>query len=86
MTGAITVKDVTVNEDGSATYTFDLDDAAEALVMEEGLKFVLYCGLTKLDIQDVYDWMLKQSETIRPMTTTERNRAAEREEKNKAEG
>ena len=85
MTGAITVKDITVNEDGSATYTFDLDDAAEALVMEEGLKFVLYCGLTKLDIQDVYDWMLKQSETIRPMTNTERNRAAEREEKNKAE-
>ena len=70
MTGAIAVKDVTVNEDGSATYTFDLDDAAEALVMEEGLKFVLYCGLTKLDIQDVYDWMLNQSETIRPMTQT----------------
>ena len=58
MTGEIKVKDVKINEDGGATYTFDLDDAAASLVQEEGLKLLLYCGVTKTDIQDVYDWIL----------------------------
>ena len=63
MTGEIKVKDVTINEDGGATYTFDLDEKAAGLAQEEGLKLLLYCGLTKVDLDDVYNWILDQEKT-----------------------
>ena len=50
MTGTIEVKDIKINEDGGATYTFDLDEKAAGLAQEEGLKLLLYCGLTKVDL------------------------------------
>ena len=58
MTGMIEVKDIKINEDGGATYTFDLDEKASGLAQEEGLKLLLYCGLTKVDLDDVYNWIL----------------------------
>jgi len=63
MTGTIEVKDIKINEDGGATYTFDLDEKASGLAQEEGLKLLLYCGLTKVDLDDVYNWILDQAET-----------------------
>lgn len=83
MTGEIKVKDVKINEDGGATYTFDLDDTSMSLAQEEGLKLLLYCGLTKTDIQDVYDWILARDPYIREFDDGEKQRAKEREEKNK---
>lgn len=63
MTGKIEVKDIKINEDGGATYTFDLDEKASGLAQEEGLKLLLYCGLTKVDLDDVYNWILDQDKT-----------------------
>ena len=63
MTGTIEVKDIKINEDGGATYTFDLDEKASGLAQEEGLKLLLYCGLTKVDLEDVYSWILDQDKT-----------------------
>jgi len=63
MTGKIEVKDIKINEDGGATYTFDLDEKASGLAQEEGLKLLLFCGLTKVDLDDVYNWILDQAET-----------------------
>jgi len=63
MTGTIEVKDIKINEDGGATYTFDLDEKASGLAQEEGLKLLLYCGLTKVDLDDVYNWILDQDKT-----------------------
>ena len=63
MTGTIEVKDIKINEDGGATYTFDLDEKASGLAQEEGLKLLLFCGLTKVDLDDVYNWILDQAET-----------------------
>lgn len=63
MTGTIEVKDIKINEDGGATYTFDLDEKAAGLAQEEGLKLLLYCGLTKVDLDDVYSWILDQDKT-----------------------
>ena len=83
MTGEIKVKDVKINEDGGATYTFDLDDTSMSLVQEEGLKLLLYCGLTKTDIQDVYDWMLARDPYIREFDEEETQRAKERMEANR---
>ena len=50
------------HEDGSATYTFDMSEAARNSVTEEGLKLLLYCGTAKMDLQDVYDWILSHVE------------------------
>ena len=48
------------HEDGSATYSFDLDEKAQKSLIELGLKFVVYCAAYRLDIQEVFDhiaWM-----------------------------
>ena len=61
----ITLERVKEHENGDATYTFDMSEAAEKSVMEEGLKLLLFCGVAKVDLQDVYDWILAQGE-IKP--------------------
>lgn len=58
----ITLEEVKEHEDGDATYVFDMNEAAEKSVMEEGLKLLLFCGVAKVDLQDVYDWILAQGE------------------------
>jgi hypothetical protein len=61
----IKLEQVKEHENGDATYTFDMTEAAEKSVMEEGLKLLLFCGVAKVDLQDVYDWILAQGE-IKP--------------------
>ena len=61
----ITLEQVKEHENGDATYTFDMTEAAEKSVMEEGLKLLLFCGVAKVDLQDVYDWILAQGD-IKP--------------------
>ena len=58
----ITLERVEEHENGDATYTFDMTEAAEKSVMEEGLKLLLFCGVAKVDLQDVYDWILAQED------------------------
>ena len=56
----IGVEEVKEHEDGSATYTFIMDDSTSKNLTEIGLKFILYCGVAQVDMQDVFDWILKQ--------------------------
>ena len=56
----IGVEKVVENEDGSATYTFHMSDAAAAEMQALGLKMVLFCGVTRTDIEDVFEWILEQ--------------------------
>lgn len=58
--GTIGIESVEEHEDGSATYKLHMDDKAQAMVIEEGMTFILHCAACKLDIADVYDWMLSQ--------------------------
>ena len=52
----------TENEDGSATYSFDISEDCRKSVLEVGLKFMLYCGVAEVDMQDAYDWILSHVE------------------------
>ena len=54
------VEKVVENEDGSATYTFHMSDAAAEEMQALGLKMVLFCGVTRTDIEDVIEWILEQ--------------------------
>lgn len=56
----IGVEKVVENEDGSATYTFHMSDAAAEEMQALGLKMILYCGVTRTDIEDVFEWILEQ--------------------------
>lgn len=56
--GKMKVTNVTENEDGSATYTFDLDDKATQVVHELGLKLLIYCGATGTDLDYVFNSIL----------------------------
>ena len=62
----IKLQQVKEHENGDATYTFDMTEAAEKSVMEEGLKLLLFCGVAKVDLQDVYDWILAQEDKRKP--------------------
>ncbi len=53
-TGTMKVTALTEHEDGSATYTFDLNDKTAALAQELGLKLLLYCGATGTSIDYVF--------------------------------
>ena len=48
----IVIKDVEENEDGSATYTFDIDSNSSKKITELGLEFVLTCAAYNMDIQE----------------------------------
>ena len=54
------VEKVVENEDGSATYTFHMSDAAAEEIQALGLKMILFCGVTRTDIEDVFEWILEQ--------------------------
>ena len=60
--GNMEVTNVTENEDGSATYTFDLDDKATQVVQELGLKLLLYCGVTGTGTDDVFKSILEKAD------------------------
>lgn len=46
------------HEDGSATYSFDLDQKAQSGLTKLGLELSLYCAASKVDIQEVFDHIL----------------------------
>ena len=56
--GTIGIQSVEEHEDGSATYQLHMDAQSQALLIEEGIKFILHCSAAKVDISDVYDWIL----------------------------
>jgi hypothetical protein len=58
--GVIGVESVQEHEDGSATYQLHMDDKAQAMLVEEGMKLVLHCAAAKVDIADVYAWIISQ--------------------------
>ena len=60
--GNMKVTNVTENEDGSATYTFELDDKATQVVHELGLKLILYCGVTGTDLDYVFKAILGETD------------------------
>ena len=57
----IGVEEVSEHEDGSATYSFMMDDVAAKEITNLGLQFILYCGAAKVDIQDALDWIISQT-------------------------
>ena len=48
----IVITDTVEHEDGSATYTFDMDDASSKKITELGIELILTCAAYGLDIQD----------------------------------
>ena len=50
--GHLVITDVVEQEDGGATYSFDLDDKTEKLVAELGLRLILTCAAYDMDIED----------------------------------
>ena len=57
MTGKISVESIEEYEDGSATFTVQLEDDVREMLASEGLKLVLYCAAAGLDMQVVYDFI-----------------------------
>ena len=61
----IIVTDVKEHEDGSATYTFDIDKASSKKITELGLELVLTCAAYGLDIHEALAhiaWLGKSNE------------------------
>ena len=61
----IVVTNITENDDGSATYTFDIDDVSSKKITELGLEFILTCAAYRLDIQEALThiiWLGKSNE------------------------
>ena len=60
MTGpnATIVTKVIENEDGSATYSFDLPNDSRDRLAEIGLEFVIYCAAAGIDMQDAFHRIL----------------------------
>ena len=68
--GVIVITDTVEHEDGSATYTFDMDDASQKKITELGLEFILICAAYGLDIQDALEdirWAGQQRELAKKM-------------------
>lgn len=59
----IVVKDTVEHEDGSATYSFELNDKARDDLANIGLEFILYCAVTRMDTQDALKLLLKKGGT-----------------------
>lgn len=51
----IVVVDEVEHEDGSATYSFELDEKAQKGLAKLGLELSLYCAAYGLDIQEALD-------------------------------
>ena len=63
--GTIVITDVTEHEDGSATYTFDMDDKSSKKMAELGIELILTCAAYGLDVQDALEdirWIGEQRE------------------------
>jgi hypothetical protein len=65
------VTDVIENEDGSATYTFDIDDISSKKITELGLEFILTCAAYELDIADALNHLSKYGKSLEVTFTTD---------------
>jgi len=45
------------HEDGSATYTFHMDDYSSSKAAEIGIEFIITCAAYKLDIDDALKYL-----------------------------
>jgi len=55
----ILITDTVEHEDGSDTYTFDLDDASSKKITELGLELVITCAAYGLDIHDALTHLIE---------------------------
>ena len=62
--GNIEVVDVTEHEDGSATYTFDLDEDTAKVAQELGLKLMFYCGFIGVSVEDAFKSILDRADYL----------------------
>ena len=53
--GNIAIQEVLEHEDGSATYTFDMDEKAHKKLAELGLELAMTCVAYEMDIQEAMD-------------------------------
>jgi len=60
----IVIADTVEHEDGSATYTFDMDDASSKKVTELGLEFIIICAAYGLDIQDALQVVVNHGKMV----------------------
>jgi hypothetical protein len=67
----IVVTDVVEHEDGSATYTFDIDDVSSKKITELGLQFILTCAAFGIDIQEAFDHLIDYGKSIDGPYTSE---------------
>jgi hypothetical protein len=56
------ITELTDNQDGSATCTFELDNKTTVLAQELGLKLLLYCGATGTNLDYVFKSILGETE------------------------
>lgn len=50
-------------EDGGAIYKFHMDEASKNKILEEGLKLIIACAVSKVDLADVHAWIEAQEKT-----------------------
>jgi len=60
----IIIKDTVEHEDGSATYSFDLNDEARDDLANIGLEFILYCAVARMDIQEAFKVILQSADNL----------------------
>ena len=56
----IALSHVEEHEDGSATYRIMMDDRSQKKIMNEGIRLVIACAASGVDLADVYDWIEQQ--------------------------
>lgn len=54
----LTLHEIVENEDGSATYSFDLDRFAHKVMGEIGLQFLLYCAVLQVSTKEALEILL----------------------------
>ena len=58
----IELEEVEHHENGDATYKFDMNEEGAKNVAEIGLRLMLYCGVAKIDVNDVFGWILSHAD------------------------
>jgi subtilase family serine protease len=67
----IVITDTVEHEDGSATYTFDIDDLSSKKITEFGLEFIITCAAYGLDIQEALNHLAEYGKSIEGPYTAE---------------
>ncbi|MDB4378660.1 hypothetical protein N9Z41_02700 [bacterium] len=47
------------HEDGSATYSFDMDSKTTGIAAEIGLKALMFCGAFQITTEQMFDMLLE---------------------------